>query len=77
MTLVITTFRKDKSITSPPTLSVPTPPNGMLIRCLLNWTFDRLTVPPTFRPGPRIESHRAARTDASGLVNSGTASRPD
>jgi len=30
--------------------SVPTPPNGMLIRCLLSWTFDRLTVPPTFVP---------------------------
>jgi hypothetical protein len=42
--------------------------NGMVIRCLLSWTFDRLTVPLTFRPGPRIESYRAARADASGLV---------
>jgi hypothetical protein len=31
--------------------------NGMVIRRLLSWTFDRLTVPLTFRPGPRIESH--------------------
>jgi hypothetical protein len=42
----------------------------MVIRCLLSWAFDRLTVPLTFRPRPRIESHRAARADASGLVNS-------
>jgi hypothetical protein len=51
--------------------------NGMVIRYLLSWTFDRLTVLLTFRPRPRIESHRAARADASGLVNSGLASRPD
>jgi hypothetical protein len=51
--------------------------NGMVIRYLLSWTFDRLTVPLTFRPRPRIESHRAARADTSGLVNSGLASGPD
>jgi hypothetical protein len=51
--------------------------NGMVIKCLLSWTFDRLTVPLTFRPRARIESHRAARADASGLVNLGPASRPD
>jgi hypothetical protein len=51
--------------------------NGMVIRRLLSWTFDRLTVPLTFRPGPRIESHRAARADASVLVSLGPASRPD
>jgi hypothetical protein len=44
--------------------------NGMVIRYLLSWTFDRLTVPLTFRPRLRIESHRAARADTSGLVNS-------
>jgi hypothetical protein len=51
--------------------------NGMAIRCLLSWTFDRLAVPPTFRPIPRIESHRAVPADASGRVSSGPASRPD
>jgi hypothetical protein len=50
--------------------------NGMVIRCLLSWTFDRLPVPLTFRPRPWIESHRAARADTSGLVNSGPVSRP-
>jgi hypothetical protein len=34
--------------------------NCMVIRCLLSWTFDRLTVPLTFRPRGRIEAHRAA-----------------
>jgi len=29
-------------------------PNGTVLRCLLTWTFNRLTVPPTFRPGARI-----------------------
>jgi hypothetical protein len=28
--------------------------NGMVIRYLLSWTFDRLTVPLTFRPRRRI-----------------------
>jgi hypothetical protein len=51
--------------------------NGMVIRRLLSWTFDRPAVPLTFRPRPRIESHRAARADVSGLVNLGPASRPD
>jgi hypothetical protein len=32
----------------------------MVIRCLLSWTFNRLTVPLTFRPRARIEAHRAA-----------------
>jgi hypothetical protein len=70
-----TLSRRANHITTHP--ECPAPPNGMLITCLLGWTFDRLTVPPTLRSGPRIESHRAARTDASGLVNTGTASRPD
>jgi hypothetical protein len=77
MTLVITHIPEGQvnHVTTHP--SVPAPPNGMLIRCLLSWTFDRVTVPPTFRPGPRIKPHGAARADASGLVNSGTASCPD
>jgi hypothetical protein len=50
--------------------------NGMVIECLLSWTFHRLTVPLTFYARRWIESHRAARADLLGLVNSGSASPP-
>jgi hypothetical protein len=52
-------------------------PDSLVSRWLLSWAFDRLTVPPTFRPEPGSGRSEHAPAHASTLLDVGLTSQPE